>query len=58
METLKFFYDKIENGGIILFDDYAYEGYEDTRIVVDDFLNNKNVQFFQLPTGQAIFFKK
>ena len=58
METLKFFYDKIENGGIILFDDYAYEGYEDTRIVVDDFLNNKNGQFFQLPTGQAIFFKK
>ena len=41
METLKFFYDKIESGGIILFDDYAYEGYEDTRIVVDDFLNNK-----------------
>ena len=57
-ETLKFFYDKIESGGIILFDDYAYEGYEDTRIVVDDFLNNKNGQFFQLPTGQAIFFKK
>ena len=25
---------------------------------VANFLNNKNGQFFQLPTGQAIFFKK
>ena len=30
--------DKIQNGGVILFDDYAWPGYEDTRKIIDDFL--------------------
>jgi hypothetical protein len=57
-ETLKFFYEKILPGGVILFDDYAWNGYVDTKRVVDRFFQMKNVELLHLPTGQAIVFKK
>ena len=57
LEALNFFYPKIEDLGIILFDDYAWPGYEDTRKVIDEFLYDKSGQFFHFPTGQAFFIK-
>ena len=57
LESLNYFFDKIQNGVVILFDDYAWPGYEDTRKVVDDFLYEKQGQFFHFPTGQAFFIK-
>ncbi len=57
LESLNYFFDKIQNGGVILFDDYAWPGYEDTRKVIDDFLYEKHGQFFHFPTGQAFFIK-
>lgn len=56
-EALKFFYDKIVRGGIILFDDYGSPVYQETRKCVDDFLGSKNGIIFHLPTRQALFFK-
>tara|TARA_Y100000741_G_C18121497_1_gene505230 strand:- start:285 stop:434 length:150 start_codon:yes stop_codon:yes gene_type:complete len=47
----------LEKKGVILFDDYAWGGYEDTRICVDNFFKNKKVIFQHLPTGQAIVIK-
>ena len=41
LKSLEFFYDKIESNGIIIFDDYGWKGYEDTRYVVDKFFNKK-----------------
>ena len=38
---LNFFYEKLENNGVILFDDYAHINYEDTRKIIDSFLNDK-----------------
>jgi len=57
-ESLNFFYPKIEKNGIILFDDYAQNGYEETREVVENFFVNKNVIFLHLMTGQAMIIKK
>ena len=56
-KALEFFYNKLEKKGVILFDDYAWGGYEDTRICVDNFFKNKKVIFQHLPTGQAIVIK-
>jgi|GEM_PF-1070557 O-methyltransferase len=55
--ALEFFYDRIAAGGIILFDDYAWRDYEDTRIMVRKWLQAKEGFLLPLPTGQAIFFK-
>ena len=58
LKCLDFFYEKLETNGIIIFDDYGWKGYEDTKEVIDIFLNDKKGTFFQFPTGQAVFLKK
>lgn len=58
LESLKFFYPKIEKNGVMLFDDYGSVGYEDTRDVIENFFIDKDVEFLHLPTGQAIVIKK
>ena len=57
-ETLIFIYPLIEKNGVILFDDYGFDGYEDTREVIDNFLIKKSGDFIHLPTGQAYFIKR
>ena len=57
-KALEFFYEKIEKNGIILFDDYAHDSYEDTRIVIEEFFKDKKINFLQLMTGQVIVTKK
>ena len=58
LEALKFFYPKLEINGVILFDDYGHDGFEDTREVVENFFKDKEIQFLQLMTGQALIIKK
>jgi len=58
LEALNFFYPKLEKNGVILFDDYGFDSYEDTRLVIENFFENKEVLFFQLMTGQALVIKK
>jgi hypothetical protein len=55
-DSLEFFYNKLLPGGIILFDDYASHDHFETKRVVDNFFQHKNVNLLQLPTGQAIVF--
>jgi hypothetical protein len=55
--ALDFFYNKILPGGVILFDDYAWRGYHDTKSVIDQFFIDKAGILLPLPTGQAIFLK-
>jgi hypothetical protein len=58
LESLNFFWDKIESCGVIIFDDYGSSQYTSTKIVIDKFFENKSGHFFNLPTGQGVFFKK
>ena len=55
-ETMEFFYPKIVDNGIIIFDDYGM--FDTTKEVVDDFLKNKKGHFISYPTGQGMFIKK
>lgn len=54
--VLEFFFPKLIKGGIILFDDYGWEGYEDTKQIIDEFFSKKSRIVLKLPTGQAIYF--
>lgn len=56
-ESLTEFYDKLERGGLILFDDYLGQYYPETKVAVDKFLSDKRGHLLPIPTGQAIFFK-
>jgi O-methyltransferase len=56
--ALDFFYDKLVIGGIILFDDYGWDAYKDTKNIVDEFFKNKPGILIEFPTGQAVYFQK
>ena len=54
--ALEFFIDQISDGGIILFDDYAFQTAADQKEGIDQFMlkNNLNPPL-TLPTGQGLF---
>lgn len=56
--TLEFFLPRLVNGGIILFDDYGWSGYSDTKKGVDEYFYDKPGILMKLPTGQAIYYHK
>lgn len=56
LDTLEFFLPKLVRGGVILFDDYGWTGYEDTKHVADAYFKNKPGILMKLPTGQAIYY--
>lgn len=55
--TLEKFWNLLEVGGLVLLDDFAWPGYEDTQVEVEKWACKKNCNILQLPTGQAIIFK-
>ena len=54
--ALDFFYPRLVPGGVILFDDYGWDAYEDTKNAIENFFTNKPGILMKLPTGQAIYF--
>lgn len=55
--ALDYFWPRMASGGVILFDDYAWPGYEDTRNLILAWLKDKDGTLLPLPTGQALIFK-
>ena len=57
LKTLEHFLPKLLPGGIVLFDDYGWNKYEETKAVADKFCSQFDGLLMPFPTGQAIFFK-
>jgi hypothetical protein len=58
IDTLNHYWDRLEKGGVVLFDDYAQPAYIDTKRAVDSWLLDKtDGVILQLPSSQAIIFK-
>lgn len=57
MMAIKYFWPKLESGGIILFDDYGRPGHENQKKVADDFALSVNAKILSLPTGQGLMIK-
>lgn len=55
--ALEAFYPRMPAGSVILFDDYGWPRYRDTKIAVDRFLADKGGRLLPFPTGQAVWFK-
>ena len=54
LETL---FDRMSTGSVILFDDYGWSGWRDTKVAVDAFFAGRQGTLLPMPTGQALFFK-
>jgi len=57
IDALDFFFSKLVKGGIIIFDDYGWAGWEDTKKAIDAYLFDKPGILMKLPTGQAIYYR-
>lgn len=58
MELCNFFYDRMVRGGIMIFDDYGFPGYElAERKAVDEFFSDKPESPISLRTGQCFVYK-
>lgn len=55
--ALDYSYSRLVPGGVILLDDYGWDGYEDQRAVIDTFFSDKPESVIALPTGQGIVVK-
>jgi hypothetical protein len=57
-EALKFFWERISTGGIVLMDDYAYFGYEAQGNALDQVARAIGASILALPTGQGMIVKR
>ena len=56
-DALTFIWEKLVNGGIIVFDDYAFPGHEKQKKSHDAFAKEKNCLIFTVPTGHGVLIK-
>lgn len=56
-ESLNFFYKRINNGGVLICDDYGFETCPGATTAVDKFLENKPEKMILLSTGGGFFIK-
>jgi O-methyltransferase len=56
-DALEFIWDKVVDGGIIIFDDYGFPGHQNQKLSHDNFAKEKNCLIYTSPTGQGILIK-
>jgi hypothetical protein len=56
-EALRFFWERLSAGGIVLLDDYAYFGYETQGNALDSLARTLGASILALPTGQGMILK-
>lgn len=55
--ALAYFWDLLVAGAPVLLDDYAYLGYSQQKLAMDDFARERDVAICSLPTGQGLLIK-
>ena len=55
--SLEYFWERLLPGGLLLLDDFAWPGYEETRIKVEQWCLDRQLDILQFPTGQALVTK-
>ncbi len=57
LDTLDFFYPRLNCGGVIVLDDYGFTTCPGAYKAATDFMNNKPESIIHLPTGQGLIIK-
>jgi SAM-dependent methyltransferase len=55
--AIRFFWERLVPGALVLLDDYAYYGYVSQKIAMDRFAGEKGIHILSLPTGQGLLLK-
>jgi len=56
-EALRYFWPRMEAGGVIILDDYGFSGHESQKRGADDFAKSVGVKVLCIPTGQGLIIK-
>lgn len=56
--ALDVLFDRISPGGMIVFDDYGWNGYREQKLVADTFMRQRGLAVLELPTGQGLVVKR
>ena len=57
LNCLRYIYDKLNPGAIVVFDDYGFSRYSQTQNEIDKFLLDKPETVLEIPTGQGLMIK-
>ena len=58
VDSLNFFYPRMERGGVMTFDDYGMSQFPGTKQAVDEYLSDKDyLMFYEIPTGGGFLIK-
>jgi len=57
VDAIEFFYPRLETGGMMIFDDYAYLQFPGALKAVEEFVEKTKCRRLKLTTGQAVIFK-
>jgi hypothetical protein len=55
--ALEFIWPKLEEGGVVLLDDYAFRGYHNQKLAIDRLGKKIGFETLSLPTGQGVIIK-
>jgi hypothetical protein len=55
--AFNYFWERLVPGAFVLFDDYAYKGYEPQKVALDAAAAAKDLKIVSLPTGQGLLIK-
>ncbi len=56
--ALEVLFDRVSLGGVIVFDDYGWVGYEAQQRAEDAFMNARAQRILELPTGQGLLIRQ
>lgn len=57
VSAMEYLWPRLVDGALIVFDDYAYDGYLQQKIAMDKFASERGVSILSLPTGQGLLIK-
>ena len=52
--AMEFLWPRLVTGAMVVLDDYAYHGYRNQKLAMDDFAARHNTSVLSLPTGQGL----
>lgn len=58
LESLRFFYDRVNPGGMIVMDDYGFNNCPGAFKAANEFMKDKPEHIIHLPTGQGLIIKQ
>jgi predicted O-methyltransferase YrrM len=56
--ALERLFDRVSKGGIIVLDDYGWNGYRAQKDSADEFMRSRDLSILELPTGQGLVVKR